>query len=220
MRLLLPITLTLAMCTSFQSIAASKLYIPDSVSLLAVNMEKPETKGGFFSENTTLELPDGMNQLVFKYQTEFEIGDVIKTVYSDAVIVKFNSSNEELVFELPSFSSYRQAEKGMFPLKWKLLNKSGESIILTQDTLLSSGVQFGRNYPQEARNYNIAGGLASVPVTYVVANQFEETIAASELAQTSVTLDNQPSIEQFKDMYKGLSLEDKNELKEWINRQK
>lgn len=190
--------------------ATSTLIIPESVKLLAVNMETPTVEGGFFSDHKTVELPNGTNQIVFKYQPEFEIGDDIKAAYSSAIIAKFDVLDEEVKFDLPKFKSYRDAQSNISLLKWKLLNDQGIAIDFQEDVLMSTGVQIGRNYPQEARNYNINGGPASVAVTYVTTNQFDQPILKSEPHSEAKVF------EQLKAMYKQAPIEEQSAFKAWV----
>ncbi|MDF4623790.1 DUF2057 family protein, partial [Vibrio parahaemolyticus] len=149
MQLSLKVAMALSIFASTNLYAATTLVVPEDVKLLAVNMEKPDLEGGLFSSEKTIELPDGTNQIVFKYQPEFEIGDDIKSVYSDVIIAKFDVNNEKLKFQLPQFNTYRQAQTSISPLEWQLLDSKGQTIDLVEDTLESEGVQIGRNYPQE-----------------------------------------------------------------------
>ena len=176
MQLSLKVAIALSVLASTNLYAATTLVVPEDIKLLAVNMEKPK----LFSDEKTIEIPDGTNQIVFKYQPEFEISDNIKNVYGDVIIAKFDVKNEELKFELPEFKTYRQAETNISPLEWQLLDSKGQPIDLVEDVLESDGVQIGRNYAQEARNYNIAGGVAGVAVTYVTVNQHSQAVTGVE----------------------------------------
>ncbi|TON13982.1 hypothetical protein CGH62_28255, partial [Vibrio parahaemolyticus] len=66
-----------------------------------------------------------------------EIGDDIKSVYSDVIIAKFDVNNEKLKFQLPQFNTYRQAQTSISPLEWQLLDSKGQTIDLVEDTLES-----------------------------------------------------------------------------------
>ncbi|TOI70450.1 hypothetical protein CGI54_26030, partial [Vibrio parahaemolyticus] len=80
MQLSFKVAMALSIFASSNLYAATTLVVPEDVKLLAVNMEKPKLEGGIFSDEKTIEIPDGTNQIVFKYQPEFEIGDDIKSV--------------------------------------------------------------------------------------------------------------------------------------------
>lgn len=225
MQLSLKVAMALSVLASTNLYAATTLVVPEDVKLLAVNMEKPKLEGGLFSDEKTIEIPDGTNQIVFKYQPEFEINDNIKNVYGDVIIAKFDVKNEELKFELPEFKTYRQAETNISPLKWQLLDSKGQPIDLVEDVLDSDGVQIGRNYAQEARNYNIAGGVAGVAVTIVTVNQHsqavtgvEPKVVATTDAQSSTAQDSQ-MVDLLKTMYQKATPQEKETFKKWVAQQ-
>lgn len=225
MQLSLKVAMALSVFASTNLYAATTLVVPEDVKLLAVNMEKPKLEGGLFSDEKTIEIPDGTNQIVFKYQPEFEINDNIKNVYGDVIIAKFDVKNEELKFELPEFKTYRQAETNISPLKWQLLDSKGQPIDLVEDVLDSDGVQIGRNYAQEARNYNIAGGVAGVAVTVVTVNQHsqavtgvEPKVVATTDAQSSTAQDSQ-MVDLLKTMYQKATPQEKETFKKWVAQQ-
>jgi uncharacterized protein YccT (UPF0319 family) len=225
MQLSLKAAMVLSLFASANLYAATTLVVPEDVKLLSVNMEKPKLEGGLFSDEKTMEIPDGTNQIVFKYQPEFEIGDDIKGVYGDVIIAKFDATDEELTFELPKFKTYRQAQTSISPLAWQLLDSKGQPIDLVEDVLESDGVQIGRNYPQEARNYNIAGGLASVAVTYVTVNQHQQAVSeiepkAHEIknSQESTAQDSQ-IVDLLKTMYNKATPQEKETFKKWVAQQ-
>lgn len=225
MQLSLKVAMALSVFASTNLYAATTLVVPEDVKLLAVNMEKPKLEGGLFSDEKTVEIPDGTNQIVFKYQPEFEINDNIKNVYGDVIIAKFDVKNEELKFELPEFKTYRQAETNISPLEWQLLDSKGQPIDLVEDVLESDGVQIGRNYAQEARNYNIAGGVAGVAVTVVTVNQHSQAVTgvkpkvvATTDAQSSTAQDSQ-MVDLLKTMYQKATPQEKESFKKWVAQQ-
>ncbi|MDW2406274.1 DUF2057 family protein, partial [Vibrio sp. 1262-1] len=160
-----------------------------------------------------------------KYQPEFESGDDIKSVYSDVIIAKFDVNNEKLKFQLPQFNTYRQAQTSISPLDWQLLDSKGQTIDLVEDTLESEGVQIGRNYPQEARSYNTAGGVASVAVTYVTVNQHQQVVTGIEPASKTVEStqgsgqQDTQMVDLLKTMYLKASPTDQEAFKLWISQQ-
>ncbi|MED5503093.1 MAG: DUF2057 family protein, partial [Pseudomonadota bacterium] len=164
-------------------------------------------------------------QIVFKYQPEFEISDNIKNVYGDVIIAKFDVKNEELKFELPEFKTYRQAETNISPLEWQLLDSKGQPIDLVEDVLESDGVQIGRNFAQEARNYNIAGGVAGVAVTYVTVNQHSQAVTGgepkvvTEASTQSPTAQDSQMVDLLKTMYQKATPEEKETFKKWVAQQ-
>lgn len=225
MQLSLKVAMALSILASTNLYAATTLVVPEDVKLLAVNMEKPKLEGGLFSSEKTIEIPDGTNQIVFKYQPAFETNENLKTVYSDVIIAKFDVENEKLKFELPEFKTLRQAQNNISPLEWQLLDTKGQPIALVEDVLESDGVQIGRNYPQESRNYNIAGGIASVAVSYVTVNQHQQSVSDIEpRVETSDTRiitvpEDSPMVDVLKTMYNKASPAEKEAFKNWLAEQ-
>lgn len=225
MQLSLKVAMALSIFASTNLYAATTLVVPEDVKLLAVNMEKPDLEGGLFSSEKTIELPDGTNQIVFKYQPTFEINENLKTVYSDVIVAKFDAENEKLTFELPEFKTLRQAQNNISPLDWQLLDTKGQPIALVEDVLESDGVQIGRNYPQESRNYNIAGGIASVAVSYVTVNQHQQSVSdieprvESSDTRSTVAPNDSPMVDVLKTMYQKASPAEKEAFKNWLAEQ-
>ena len=134
------------------------------VEVLAVNEAKPDLDGGFFSSSKTITVPDGVNQIVFKYQLAFSQGNDREFVDSDTIIATFDATNTALTFDMPKFRNTNEAKKGLQNLDWKLVDENQNAISVKQDKLIKDGMQIGRKYPQEAREYNQKGGIAALTV--------------------------------------------------------
>ncbi len=220
MQLSLKIAMVLSVFVSSQLFAAATLVVPEDVKLLAVNMEKPKLEGGLFSAEKTINIPDGMNQIIFQYRPNFEIGDDVKSAYSDVIIAKFDVNNETLKFELPEFKTYRQAQTNISPLEWHLLDSKGLPVSLVEDVLQSDGVQIGRNYPQEARNYNIAGGIAAIAVAYVSVNPQHAVTGVEPTIEVNRTeTEDSQMVDLLKTMYQKASPEEQAAFKSWVAQQ-
>ncbi|MDF4946950.1 DUF2057 family protein, partial [Vibrio parahaemolyticus] len=96
---------------------------------------------------------------------------------------------------------------------------------LVEDVLESDGVQIGRNYPQESRHYNIAGGIASVAVSYVTVNQHQQSVSdieprveTSDTRSTAASNDS-PMVDVLKTMYQKASPAEKEAFKNWLAEQ-
>ncbi|EKO3494754.1 DUF2057 family protein [Vibrio fluvialis] len=204
---------------STQAFASSTLVVPEDVQMLAVNMAKPEFKKG---SDTQIELPDGTNQIVFKYQPQFEIKDNIKVAYSDVIIAKFESNNDTLNFQLPKFKSFREAQKEISPLTWTLVKQDGADVDLYEDVLVSNGVQLGRNYVEESKDYNIAGGAAAVVVSYVTVNQFQQPVNQQNVKAIlhSTNPNDSQMVDLLKTMYMKASPSERTAFEKWVDEQK
>ncbi|MFH6907889.1 DUF2057 family protein [Vibrio fluvialis] len=182
-------------------------------------MAKPEFKKG---SDTQIELPDGTNQIVFKYQPQFEIKDNIKVAYSDVIIAKFESNNDTLNFQLPKFKSFREAQKEISPLTWTLVKQDGADVDLYEDVLVSNGVQIGRNYVEESKDYNIAGGAAAVVVSYVTVNQFQQPVNQQNVKAIvhSTNPNDSQMVDLLKTMYMKASPSERTAFEKWVDEQK
>ena len=138
------------------------IEVPSSVDILAVNEAKPDLDGSLFSSHKTLTVPDGQNQIVFQYQLAFDKGNDREFVDSDAIIATFSATDTALTFDMPKFRNTADAKKGLDNLDWKLVDENQEAISVKQDKLVKDGMQIGRKFPQEAKEYNKKGGVAAL----------------------------------------------------------
>ncbi|ASG05135.1 hypothetical protein B9J93_16375 [Vibrio sp. V17_P4S1T151] len=173
MNLIKPALCTLTMIFSASVLANITLEIPDTINLLAVNGQKPETSGSLFSSAKSLELADGEQQIVFKYAPYFTQGNDRVIIESDAVIATFTAKDAKLNFAMPEYRDAHRAEKEIKTMQWSLIDQAGQSLEIKQDRLLKEGYQVGRDYIREANDYNRAGGIAAIGMTDVAMLQNE-----------------------------------------------
>ena len=162
MKLIKPLTCALALAMSGMAFADVTVSVPDNVSVLAANGEKADLSGGFFASERTLTLPDGLNQVVFRFAPYFNQGNDRLSVESDVIVTRFDATNAELTLQMPEYRNLRDAEEKIKDLAWKLVDESGIAIAVDQDKLLKPGMQIGRDYVREIEDYNQAGGAAAV----------------------------------------------------------
>jgi uncharacterized protein YccT (UPF0319 family) len=146
------------------------LKVPDTIDLILTNGEKPQLSGGFFASSKTVTLPDGENQIAFRYSVNFDKSNDRVTVESDTIIAKFNVSESELGFQLPSYRNEREAKAQIKKLDWALVDQSQQSIAIKQDKLIKEGMQLGRDYQREVEDYNRAGGVAAISTAAIPVN--------------------------------------------------
>jgi uncharacterized protein YccT (UPF0319 family) len=171
------------------SIADVKIALNDDVELLLVNAYKPEIEGGFFSSNKSVVLPDGENQIAFRYIPTFKTSKDREQFTSDVIVAKFNAADTELQFELPEYRHLRDAEKFNPDTDWKLVNADGQQVTVVQDKLIHNGLQIGRDYEEEIARYNAKGRVASVATTgayiAVPVQQAQQAALAQTATQTA-----------------------------------
>ncbi|CDU04024.1 Hypothetical protein VCR12J2_640035 [Vibrio coralliirubri] len=168
MKTLQSIALLSTIIAAPQVLADVTIEVPSSadalVEVLAVNEAKPDLDGGFFSSSKTITVPDGVNQIVFKYQLAFSQGNDREFVDSDTIIATFDATDTALTFDMPKFRNTNEAKKGFQNLDWKLVDENQNAISVKEDKLIKDGMQIGRKYPQEAKEYNQKGGIAALTV--------------------------------------------------------
>ncbi|MGF1825170.1 DUF2057 family protein [Vibrio splendidus] len=145
-------------------LADVEIQVPSSVDILAVNEAKPDLDGSLFSSYKTLTVPDGQNQIVFQYQLAFDKGNDREFIDSDAIIATFSATDAVLTFDMPKYRNTAEAKKGLEKLDWKLVDENQKAINVKQDKLVKDGMQIGRKYPQEAKEYNQKGGIAALTI--------------------------------------------------------
>jgi uncharacterized protein YccT (UPF0319 family) len=166
------------------------IKIPDNVDLLSVNAGDPTTNSsGFFSSGATATLPDGVNQIVFKYEPFFDVNrDERKVISSKAIIARFEATDAELTLNVPTYRDARQAQKNIDNLEWSLTDKNGQVVSVVEDKLIKDGMQIGRDYNREADDYNRKGGVAALTLATTAAVTTTATTAAATTAAQPTTL--------------------------------
>lgn len=174
-------TLVVSLMLSGAAQAAVTVNVPEEIDLQVVNLEKPKLSGSVFDSTRTLELPDGLNQVAFRYSQNFVQRDKAERVYSKLIIMKFEATDQELTFRVPEYRNAKQAERQINDYKWGLVDEqSQQDIKLITDEVEVSGFVFGQDFSDEVESYNKKGGKAAVGLTYV-------TIANQAPASTAVT---------------------------------
>ncbi|KGY14173.1 hypothetical protein NM22_01560 [Vibrio tubiashii] len=168
MKIKTPLLAALVLGTSTVAVADVTITIPETVDILVVNEDSPKLTGSLFS-NKKLALPDGENQILFKYKPYFDQGKERIILESDPILGTFTASNQALTFELPKYRNDVEASKKLPNLTWSLLDDKGQPIDIKQDKIIKQGMQIGRNYNIEVAEYNRKGGVAAVTSSTMVA---------------------------------------------------
>ncbi|WP_165313378.1 DUF2057 family protein [Vibrio ziniensis] len=184
MKVIKPISYIFAIALSASAAAKVTIEIPSSIDLLVVNGEKPKTSGSVFSSTKSLELEDGQNQIVFRFEPYFSEGNDRVSVTSDVVIAKFTTQDRKLTFSLPEYRDAKVAQDNIKSFEWSLMDNGGVVVKIDQDRLIKSGMQIGRNFYQETTDYNRTGAVASIADTSVTTNSLSsQQMAADSTAE-------------------------------------
>ncbi|OZT82638.1 hypothetical protein CIK04_22125 [Vibrio sp. 03_296] len=180
MNIIKPLTCLLAMSISGMATAAVTLHVPDDVTLFVANGQKAKLSGSLFASSKTIELPNGENQIIFQYEPYFSQGNDRIGVESNVIIAKFSATDTDLNFELPKYRDHRVAEQEIKQMQWQLVDEQGAAVTKSEDKLVKSGMQIGRDYASEAADYNQTGGIAAIGTTVSVATIKPEPVAGVE----------------------------------------
>ncbi|HDY7467584.1 DUF2057 domain-containing protein [Vibrio vulnificus] len=180
MNIIKPLTCILAMSISSLATAAVTLHVPDDVTLFVANGQKAKLSGSLFASSKTIELPNGENQIVFQYEPYFSQGNDRIGVESNVIIAKFSATDTDLNFELPKYRDHRVAEQEIKQMQWQLVDEQGAAVTKSEDKLVKSGMQIGRDYAREAADYNQTGGIAAIGTAVSVATVKTEPVANVE----------------------------------------
>ena len=218
MKIFKSIALLSCMVAAPQALADVKIEVPSSadalVEVLSVNEAKPALEGGFFSSSKTITVPDGVNQIVFQYQLAFSQGKDREFVDSDAIIATFEVTDTTVTFDMPKFRNAKEARKGFQNLDWKLVDENQNAISVKQDKLTKDGMQIGRTYPQEAKEYNRTGGIAALTTGATAAAVVQPvTLRAKIDGNASNTAE-----EMLYFWYEKADAETKQKFKEFVNK--
>ncbi len=220
MKLIKPLTCMLALTMSGMAFADVTISVPDEVSVLVANGEKVKLSGGFLASEKTFTLPNGINQIVFRFSPFFNQGNERVTVESDVIVARFSAADSELTFQLPLYRNKREAEGNIKNFDWHLVDESDNAITVKQDKLVKSGMQIGRDYVRELEDYNRGGGIAAIAVTGAFIQP--RTLPAEipeEMKQARAATTNSTAEEMLHFWYQKADAETKARFKAYINQQ-
>ncbi|WP_299136072.1 DUF2057 family protein [uncultured Vibrio sp.] len=222
MKTLQSIALLSTIIAAPQVLADVTIEVPSSadalVEVLAVNEAKPDLEGGFFSSSKTITVPDGVNQIVFKYQLAFSQGNDREFVDSDTIIATFDATDTTVTFDMPKFRNTNEAKKGFQNLDWKLVDENQNAISVKQDKLIKDGMQIGRKYPQEAKEYNQKGGIAALAMGTAAGGATAAVVQPVTLPAKIDANASNTAEEMLYFWYEKADAETKQKFKEYVNK--
>ncbi|WP_392341882.1 DUF2057 domain-containing protein [uncultured Shewanella sp.] len=148
----------LCLTLSPMGIAAS-LQLPDRVETVLVNGKASQQQS---SVKLDLSMPDNMQQIAFRYQARYRDNGSQNNFVSDVVILRFQASEQNYQLTLPTINSASRANQFNDQPTITLTDNTGKSIVFTQDKLMKSGLQIGRDFAQEIAQYNESGAIAAI----------------------------------------------------------
>ncbi|RPA63217.1 DUF2057 domain-containing protein [Shewanella frigidimarina] len=148
----------LCLTLSPMGIAAS-LQLPDRAETVLVNGKASQQQS---SVKLDLSMPDNMQQIAFRYQARYRDNGSQNNFISDVVILRFQASEQNYQLTLPTINSASRANQFNDQPTITLTDNTGKSIVFTQDKLMKSGLQIGRDFAQEIAQYNGSGAIAAI----------------------------------------------------------
>lgn len=153
----------LTSCVSLPAFSTIELIADSNLDLLVVNGEKAKVNSSLFSSKQTATLPNGENQITFRYSYTYTRGDNYTRVDTPVIVVKFKAQDTKLTFLFPEFRNATEAEKNIDGITWSLVDTDNQQAIeKKEDNLRVDGMQIGRNYVKETQDYNASAGPASI----------------------------------------------------------
>ena len=172
---------------SLPAYAKISLTLPKSAQLLVVN-------GVEMEDESSLELNDGNNQIVFKYNTSFRQQGEQRRFTSEAVILTFHGQDSAYKLSLPRLRSDSDADKFNKFAELTLIDDAGVDVEYTSDLLLKEGLQLGRDYDEEIAVYNRTSSPAAL--SNLVTQVQKSTLIVLPAAAVVVTNDKSLASEQ------------------------
>ncbi|MGI2107103.1 DUF2057 domain-containing protein [Shewanella frigidimarina] len=148
----------LCLTLSPMGIAAS-LQLPDRAETVLVNGKASQQQS---SVKLDLSMPDNMQQIAFRYQARYRDNGSQNDFVSDVVILRFQAIEQNYQLTLPTINSASRANQFNDQPTITLTDNTGKSIVFTQDKLMKSGLQIGRDFAQEIAQYNGSGAIAAI----------------------------------------------------------
>lgn len=201
------------------AMADVKLVFPDTVDIIVANEYGVNMKsGGLFSSTKSVTLPDGVNQIVFRFTPYFEQGNDRVKVPSEPIVAKFNAHDTELEFQLPKYRDARQAEANIDTMEWALVDESGASIQIVEDKLIKHGFQMSRDLQREIQDYNRQGkGVAVIATATATSAAASADTRAMKSGTESGASDDSTAEEMLHFWYDKADAETQARFKDYVN---
>ncbi len=153
----------LALVASFLAIPAwaATLNVANNVELKVINGKPFKSK--MFSDNKTVNLPDGDQQLVFRLNDSFRQGNSQELYSSEYYVIKIAAKgNEELTLKARPINNLSQAQNFDRNPEFTLTNAHGNPVPFKFSELKKEGMQINRDLVNELHDFNASGSPAAI----------------------------------------------------------
>ncbi|MCG9696351.1 DUF2057 domain-containing protein [Shewanella sp. Isolate11] len=164
--------------------AAVNIHLPSETEPLLLN--------GKTIDQRQLQTENGQQQLVFKYLESYRQFGSQRRFTSEAIILTFSAKDDHYQIKLPEINSAKEAERFNNKPMVEIIDSKGVNLDYQIDTLRKQGMQVGRNYPLEIKQYNSQGKVAAIsqPQSSTMTSTHHTEIKSTSINNT--TVDNQP----------------------------
>ncbi len=207
----------LALTTTVQ--AKVQLTVPEEISLAVVNLEKPQLKGGLLSSSKRVELPDGINQIAFRYVKPFVNRDTVDNVYSELVVLRFNATDQALTFQVPSYRNAQQAKKEIAHFEWQLIDMDNQKPIeQLSDIVPVSGFVLGQSFIDNIVEYNKQSGKAAITMSYLTVENQPQVVTTHDKHSLAkpVSLASESVLNDLQTLYLQADKEQRKAFRKWM----
>ncbi|WP_415900683.1 DUF2057 family protein [Neptuniibacter sp. QD48_11] len=144
--------------------ADNQLILGEGIKVHAINGS--ESVSSFFSNDRSLNLPDGNNQLLVSYTAEIKNGSDYELEQSHPSVLLFSSEKQTLTLKTPEIKNTRQLEHFNRELNWQLKNDKNP-IQFKAELLPLKGFRLGIDFERELADFNRSNSNATQQVSVI-----------------------------------------------------
>jgi len=182
--------------------------LADDVTLLAENGKTNSSSGTFLRKEKHV-LSNGINQLLVRYSAEVKGARNDRSLeQTDAFVILFSASDEQLVLAAPSIKSHSDLEKFNRSGGWKLINEQGFQLDIKEASLKYQGFQLNRDYEEELAKFNLSNSSAAYSTAPGNPLKSESEIGGAPL--------NGMEIQMLKYWYRQADIKTRNQFENWV----
>lgn len=139
--------------------AANSLSLGEGVSLIAVNGKEMST-GSLLKGTSSIELPNGSNQLLVNYTAEIKRGNDYELEQTAPTVISFSSANQIIELKAPKITTERDLERFNKKQNW-IITADQKALAFKAEYLPLNGFRIGVNYERELADFNQNSGVNS-----------------------------------------------------------
>ncbi|EAR60771.1 DUF2057 domain-containing protein [Neptuniibacter caesariensis] len=155
-KILTGLVCTSLLVTSISLHAANSLNLGEGVSLIAVN-GKEMSSGSLLKGTSTMELPNGSNQLLINYTAEIKRGNDYELEQTAPAIISFTSADQVIEIKAPGITSERSLRNFELQQNW-IVTADQKALAFEAELLPLEGFRIGVNYERELADFNKRSG--------------------------------------------------------------